>query len=72
MSFTGAMAAADGATGMTEDPLPASAEGMVGLFREACARNCCLSTAPWLTGEQIEQLRQQLVRLGRSHGWAQG
>ncbi len=41
VSFTGAMAAADGATGMTEDPLPASAEGMVGLFREACARNCC-------------------------------
>ncbi|GAA4006885.1 cold shock domain-containing protein [Streptomyces marokkonensis] len=30
-----------------------------------------LGTAPWLTGEQIKQLRQQLVQLGSSHGWAQ-
>jgi len=31
-----------------------------------------LSTAPWLTGEQIKQLRQQLVQLGKSHGWVEG
>ncbi|WP_190082397.1 cold-shock protein [Streptomyces longisporoflavus] len=31
-----------------------------------------LSTAPWMTGEQIKQLREQLVQHGKSHGWAEG
>ncbi|MFC3578480.1 cold-shock protein [Streptomyces yaanensis] len=31
-----------------------------------------LNSASWLTGEQITQLRQQLVQLSRSHGWVEG
>ncbi|MGW5733836.1 MULTISPECIES: cold-shock protein [Streptomyces] len=31
-----------------------------------------LATAPWMTGEQIKQLREQLVQHGKSHGWAEG
>ncbi|MER5253109.1 MULTISPECIES: cold shock domain-containing protein [unclassified Streptomyces] len=31
-----------------------------------------LSTAPWMTGEQIKQLREQLVQHGKSHGWVEG
>ncbi|MGW3205796.1 cold-shock protein [Streptomyces sp. NPDC001135] len=31
-----------------------------------------LTSAPWLTGEQITQLRRQLVQLGKSHGWVEG
>ncbi|MFF2653329.1 cold-shock protein [Streptomyces sp. NPDC058045] len=31
-----------------------------------------LSRAPWMTGEQINQLRQHLVQLGKHHGWAEG
>jgi cold shock CspA family protein len=31
-----------------------------------------LSEAPWMTGEQIKHLREQLVQHGRSHGWAEG
>ncbi|SDO20601.1 cold-shock protein [Actinacidiphila guanduensis] len=28
-----------------------------------------LKTAPWLTGDQIVQIRQQFVRFGKGHGW---
>lgn len=31
-----------------------------------------LDAASWLTGEQITNLRQQLVQLSRSHGWVEG
>ncbi|MGW6022031.1 cold-shock protein [Streptomyces sp. NPDC055099] len=31
-----------------------------------------LEAAPWMTGEQIKQLREHLVQHGRSHGWAEG
>ncbi|MEV2251905.1 cold shock domain-containing protein [Streptomyces sp. NPDC050147] len=31
-----------------------------------------LAAAPWMTGEQIKQLREQLVQHGRSHGWVEG
>ncbi|WP_328471872.1 cold-shock protein [Streptomyces sp. NBC_00448] len=30
-----------------------------------------LKTAPWMTGEQIIQIRQQLLRFGKSHGWVE-
>jgi cold shock CspA family protein len=28
-----------------------------------------IKTAPWLTGEQIVQIRHQFVRFGKGHGW---
>ncbi|WP_335976524.1 MULTISPECIES: cold-shock protein [Streptomycetaceae] len=28
-----------------------------------------LKSAPWMTGEQIVQVRQQLARFGKGHGW---
>jgi cold shock CspA family protein len=28
-----------------------------------------IKTAPWLTGEQILQIRHQFVRFGKGHGW---
>ena len=31
-----------------------------------------LGAAPWMTGEQIKQLREQLVQHGKSHGWVEG
>lgn len=30
-----------------------------------------LNSASWLTGEQITQLRPQLIELSRSHGWVE-
>ncbi|WP_371526734.1 cold shock domain-containing protein [Streptomyces sp. NBC_01283] len=31
-----------------------------------------LGAAPWMTGEQIKHLREQLVQHGKSHGWVEG
>lgn len=31
-----------------------------------------LAAAPWMTGEQIKQLREQLVQHAKGHGWAEG
>ncbi|MFI6088804.1 cold-shock protein [Streptomyces sp. NPDC051218] len=31
-----------------------------------------LDAAPWMTGEQVKQLREQLVQHGKGHGWVEG